>query len=399
MLPLEGIKVIDLTLAEFGPRASMLLADMGADVIKVEPRQGEPLRGVTRNYDRGDISSYFLSHNRNKRGIALDITKQKGKDILYKLIEISDVFITTYRPKAMQRHGFSYEEVRQRNPKIIYGCGNGFGLKGPLCEKGAFDIMMQGYSGLTYQTGIDGSPATPAGTAVIDQCSGAMLAFGIMVALYVRERTGIGQMVDGSLLGTALYLLSIEVVSHLFSGKHLPKSGRGLSYVKALAYNFPTSDGWIVLGGLPNEAWPEFCRVMEIIEITNDPRFATVNEREDHRAELIPILEEKFRTRPSREWIEKLDKVGVFVGPVNSLSEVLSDQEAVEQMRTNGYLCDIELPQGEKVTVVGPPVKLSETPPEVRRGYFSIGEHNYEVLTELGYSPEEIAELIVEEVI
>jgi len=399
MLPLEGIRVLDLTIAEFGPRASMLLADMGADVIKIEPRQGEVLRWVTRDYDQQDISAYYWSHNRNKRGIALDLTKQKGKDIIYKLVKGSDVFITNYRPKAMEKNGLGYEDMKRHNPKIIYGCGNGFGLKGPLSDKGAFDIMMQGYSGLIHQTGIEGGPATPAGTGVIDQCSGAMLAFGVMVALYVRERTGISQMVSGSLLGTAMYMLSIEILSHLLSGKHLPKSGRGLSFVKTLAYTFPTQDGWIVMGGFPNEVWPEFCRIVGIEEFTRDPRFATVNEREDNRAELIPILEERFRTKPSQEWIEKLDKAGVFVGPVNSLSKVLSDEQSVEQIRANGYLCDIELPQGKAVTVVGPPVKLSETPPEVRRPAFQVGEHNYEVLTELGYTPEEIAELIVEEVI
>jgi crotonobetainyl-CoA:carnitine CoA-transferase CaiB-like acyl-CoA transferase len=193
--------------------------------------------------------------------------------------------------------------------------------------------------------------------------------------------------------------LSIETVCLLLSGKNLPKSGRGLSYVRTLASTFRCSDGWIVLSGFRDDVWPEFCKVVGIEEMRDDPRFAGVHERQAHREELIPILDAKFGTKPTREWVVRLEKIGAFVAPVNSLSDVLSDRDAVEQMRANGYLCDIDLPQGGKAAIVGPPVRLSETPPTVRRGYFSIGEHNYEVLTELGYTAEEIAELIIEEVI
>lgn len=399
MEPLAGVRVIDLSQAEFGPRSTLMLADMGADVIKIEPREGEYTRPITRDYDREGVNAYFLAHNRNKRGLALDFKKPKGREIIYKLIERSDVFLTTYAPGSTEKYGLSYEILKKYNPRIIYVRGSGFGPKGPLKDRRAFDIALQAYLGLIHQNGISDDIAIPAGTAVIDQIGGLALAFGIVVALYNREKTGKGQEVSGSLLQAGLYCLSLELVSYILSGKLPPKSGRGHSMVKGLYHTFPTKDGWMVIAGIRNEPWPAFCRLLGIEHLENDPRFATTDDREEHRDELIPILDEKFRTKTTKEWIKELLSIDMIVTPVYNFEQTLSDPDLREQMEVNDFLVDVDVPNVGKVKVPGPIVKLSETPGSVRRPGFNVGEHTYEILTEIGYTPEEIVELIQEEVI
>ena len=398
MHALEGIRVVDLTQAEFGPRSTMILADLGADVIKIEPKQGEYTRPVTRDYDTEGINVYFLAHNRNKRGIALDYTKEKGREIIYKLVERSDIFVSTYAPGVVERHGFGYEDLSKINPRLIYVRGSGYGSKGPAKDWRGYDIAAQGWSGLLHQTGF-GNPETPIGTAMVDQAGGLALALGAVSALYARERTGKGQMVSTSLLQIAVHCLAMEYTSYLLSGKEPPRSGRGLSMVRGLYLTFTTKDGALVFAGVRNEPWDGMCKVLGLEELIDDPRFATTDDREDHRAELVSILDKVFVTKTTEEWLPLLQQAGAVVAPVLSIKEAFAHPLFTEQVEANNMMVELEYPDGAKAKTPGPVVQLSETPLTIRRPGYKIGEHNYEVLLELGYTWEDIAQLITEEVL
>lgn len=396
MQALEGIKVVDMTQAQFGPEACMTLADLGADVVKIEPIEGEWTRPVTKEYDTDGINAYFLSQNRNKRGIALDFRKEKGKKIIYKLVERSDIFVTTWGPGTMKRRGFDYEQLRKINPKLIYCQGSAYGPKGPLKDWRGVDINIQGWSGLAHITG-DGDG--PVGTSVIDVAGGLALALGAMVALYVREKTGKGQLVTASLLQIGLYLLAMEYASYLLSGKEPPKAGKGHSIAKGLYHAFPAKDKPIILGGVNDDIWPSMCKAMGLEKLINDPRFDNSDSRVEHIAELVPILDTIFRTKSADEWLQLLWPLGVRISPVLSLSEALGHRLLGEQIKANEYVFSMEAGSNRKVQVISPVVELSETPCSIRRPGFCVGEHNREILLELGYTLEDIDELRNEKVI
>ena len=392
---LDGIRVIDLTQGQLGPEACMILADLGADVIKIEPRQGEYTRAVTRDYDTDGINAYFLAHNRNKRGIALDYTTERGREIIYKLVETADIFVTTYAPGAVERHGFGYDVLSKINPRLIYCRGSAFGPEGPMRDWHGNDIVTQGWSGLAYQTG-DGR--SPVGTAVIDECAAVNLALGAVSALWAREKTGKGQLVNVSLLQTSLFLMAMEYVTYMLSGKEPRQSGRGHSMVKGLYSSFPTKDGSLILGGVANEPWPEMCQVLGLEQYLNDPRFSSADSRGEHLPELIPILDKAFARKTTDEWMPLLWKIGLRAAPVLSISDALVHPLLREQIKANKYLVEMEA-GGRQVTVPGPVIEFSDTPAEIKRPGFAAGEHTHEILLELGYTWEDIGRMISEEAI
>ena len=401
-LPLAGIRIVDLTRAQQGPFATVMLSDLGADVIKVEePGVGDHGRGVVGRRLTHGVNTYFLAHNRNKKSITADIRKPAGQEIVRRLCRSADVFVHNFRPGTLERVGLGYEDICQIQPAIIYACASGFGLKGPYAErpksKPGNDIIGQAMGGLMSMTGDERTGPIPAGAAIADQVGAMNLAYGIMVALFVRERTGQGQMVDSSLLGSQLALQCWEITDNLVNGPIGRKAGGGHPLVPALWNTFATSDGHLVIGGVAPKRWSGFCRALGLEAIEHDERFATPQARIDNQPELLRIVGEVFRTKTRAEWLERLAEVDAIAGPVYSYEEMANDP----QVWANEYLVELDHPGAdlEKVRTVGVPVKLSKTPGRVQRHAPELGEHTHEVLVELGYAWEEIGQLHADNVI
>jgi len=391
MLPLDGIKVLDITEAHVGPYATVLLADLGADVIKVERPGGERvrLRGLT--VDKKGIPSQFLALNRNKRSIVLDLQKEKGKTIALQLVERADVFVQNMRPGVIERLGLGYEEVSKRNPKIIYASASPWGLKGPDATKPAYDLTGQARGGVMTQTGSEENPI-PCGPAIADHLTGLYLFSAIVTGLLARERTGVAQHVDVSMIGSLVALQCREITHYLINGPPI------LSWRKlfgAIWSPFKTKDIWICIAGIPEVRWPAFCKVMGLEHLVNDPRFATPQARYERDEELCDIFRQVFLKKSGMEWVKELEEADIVVAPVNTLADVVEDPQAI----ANDYIMEQDYPGHGKVKVAGVPVHFSKMPVKLRSPSPEVGEHSHEILQELGYTWEEIAQLVSEEVI
>jgi crotonobetainyl-CoA:carnitine CoA-transferase CaiB-like acyl-CoA transferase len=396
--PLKGIKVVDMSRAQMGPYAGVLLADMGADVVKVEPKTGDFARGafLTTWYPPGTPDAYCLAHNRGKRSLAIDYHTPKGKEVVLKLAEKSDVFLQNFRPGVTDRLGFGYKDISALNPKIIYANVSGYGSKSPLAFAPAFDLIGQAMGGIMTVTGDPDGPPTPVGAAIADQVGAIMVTLGIMTALFVRERTGIGQEVDVAMLDVQLALQTWEITHYLITGKLPRKSGRGLGLIPGLWCIFPCKEGrWIAVAGVQDQRWPGFCRAIGAEYLQNDPRFETADKREQNRDELIRILDEIFKKHTVEEWLERLRKEDQVVGPVNTYADIMAHPHVI----TNDMLITLDHHVGCKVRTVGNPIKMSKTPIEVRKADPDLGQHNEEVLLELGYKWDDIVALRDEGVI
>ncbi|MFO7962847.1 MAG: CoA transferase [Desulfobacterales bacterium] len=399
--PLDGITVLEISIAQFGPHCGVMLADLGAEVIKVEPLTGEMSRNVPWPNETKGIDSYFLAHNRGKKGISLDYTSEKGKEIIYRLSKKSDVFLTNYRLGTMERHGFAYETIKQHNPEIIYAQGSPFGPRGEKAQWPGFDLLGVAVSGIMTSTRYtDEARPHPIGAAVCDQVSSMLLAYGIVTALYVREKTGIGQQVDVSLFGSMLALQSWEATSAWINQAPVPPADRGHPFITGMWSLFEVKDGWIAIAGVRQDVWHGFCEVMGIREFEHDPRFADDLTRYVNVAELKAIVDPIFLTRSRDEWVRLLRTVDVIASPVNNHVEAMADP----QTRENNYV--VELPYrghdhvpDQTVEVVGMPVEFSKTPGRVTGRHPDLGEHTNEILLDLGYSWDDIGGLISEGVI
>lgn len=390
--PLEGIRVLDWTAWQQGPIATALLADMGAEVIKVEPPQGEPGRGLLAVYGRKiPMDCYFQNQNRGKKGIVLNLTTEKGKEVLYKLVEKSDVFVTNYRESVAKRLKLDYETLRKYNSKLIYAYSSGYGPKGPDANEISADFAGQARGGIWSIIRSEDEPPTPIGAGFSDEVGGVMTAYGILLAIIARERFGIGQRVDASLLGGQIEMGRLFLFLYLASGE-LPPSSVMRTARSPLFYVYQAGDGkWFVTAGLQADRfWPQFCKVLGVEELEKDPRFAELMIRWEHFDELMPILNEIVRTKPRDEWLKLLGDAGIPVAPVNNYAAVEKDLQVI----ANDYIVEIEDPIHGKVKVPGIPVQLSETPGKIEKLGPVLGQHTEEVLMELcGYTWDDLAKL------
>jgi crotonobetainyl-CoA:carnitine CoA-transferase CaiB-like acyl-CoA transferase len=391
-MPLEGYRVLDWTVFQQGPIASCLLADMGADVIKIEPPEGDPARGLVRIYGVDvPVDFYYQNQNRGKRGIILNLKSERGKEVLYRLVEKSDVFVTNFRESICKRLKVDYETLRRYNPKIIYAYSSGYGPRGPDADLASTDFVGQARGGLWSVSRAHDMSWAPIGAGMADEMGGFVTAYGILLALIVRERTGIGQRVDGSLLAGQIELGRLSLQQHLFGYPVAPSS---IAFLRSPLYNIykARDEKWLCIGVLQADRyWHQFCEVLGIKELERDPRFENAAVRGEHYEEIIKIVRERFLTKDRDEWIRSFINAGIEqIGPVQEISDLSEDPMVVE----NEYIVEVEDPRYGKVKVPGIPVKLSQTPGKVRRLAPELGEHTEEVLMEvLGYSWEEIEKL------
>lgn len=390
--PLDGIRVLDWTAWQQGPVATALLADMGAEVIKIEPPEGEPGRGLLRMYGAElPLDFYYQNQNRGKRGIVLNLATEKAKEVLYKLVEKSDVFVTNYRESAARRLKADYDTLKKYNPKLIYGYSSSFGPKGPDADKMSADFAGQARGGIWSITQSEDLVPTPIGAGFADEVGGLLTAYGVLLALFVRERFGIGQRVDASLLGGQIEMGRLQFQMYFMMGIVPPGSVMKAAR-NPLYYVYQDCDGkWFAVAALQADRfWPQFCKVFGIEQLEKDTRFENQVVRGEHFDELKPRLLEIIRAKRRDEWLKRLEEAGVPSAPVNDFADLAVDPQVI----ANEYVVEIEDPIHGKVKVPGIPVQLSETPGKVERLAPELGQHTEEVLMELcGYTWDDLAKL------
>jgi crotonobetainyl-CoA:carnitine CoA-transferase CaiB-like acyl-CoA transferase len=382
MKPLDGLRVIDLTQAMAAPYCTMNLADMGADVIKVEPPGGEETRrgSVQKNGHSGS----FNAINRNKRSLTVDLKTPEGVEIVRRLARTADVFVQNYRPGAARRLGVAYEDLRALNPRLIYCSISGFGSTGPYASRGGYDLIAQGMSGIISVTGEeDGSPAK-AGVPLSDLAAGLFGAYGILCALEYRERTGEGQFVDTSLLEAAMALTVWESTEYWTTGR-TPKALGSAHRLAAPYQALRASDGWFTVGANNDKLFDGFCRAIGRPDLRADARFSARDRRLDNRRALAAEIEATTVKEPRAHWLARLEAEGVPSGPINTYPEALADPHTLAR----DMVIDLVHPGAGPIKNLGVPVKLSDTPGAVDRPAPLLGEHNDAILTELGYDERE----------
>ena len=387
--PLAGLKVIDLSHIMAGPTCSMLLADMGADVIKVEKIPGGDDARRMAPPKVGAESAAFLIMNRNKRGIALDLKMPAGRDVLSRLLQGADVLIENYRRGTMEKMGLGYKALHAANPRLIYCSISGFGRTGPYADRGGFDLVAQGMSGLMSITGEGpGSPPMKAGAPVTDITAGILGCVGILAALHARGSTGKGQMVDTSLFEAGITHTYWHSAICFATGQ--APAPMGTAHPLNAPYQaFPASDGWITVGAANQENWLRLLNVLESPDLGADPRFADNAGRMKHLTELTAALSPLFRRRTVADWLQLLEKAGVPAGPVLDVAQMHEDPQAIARE----MIVETAHPAAGNVKAIGLPIKFSETPGGVTEPAPMFGQHTREVLLENGFSDAEIAEL------
>jgi crotonobetainyl-CoA:carnitine CoA-transferase CaiB-like acyl-CoA transferase len=389
---LDGLKVIDLSHIMAGPTCTMMLADLGADVIKVEkvPGGDDSRRSVPPTV--GDESAAFLMMNRNKRGIAVNLRTDGGRRALGRLLEDADVVVENYRKGTLERLGFGYEALSARNPGLILCAISGFGRTGPYAERGGFDLVAQAMSGIMSITGTEkGAPPVKCGAPLTDITAGILAAMGILAAVVARARTGKGQIVDTSLLEAGIVHTYWHSAIALATGE--APGPMGSAHPLSAPYQaFPTADGWIVVGAANQANWLKLVEALGAPELASDPRFAENRDRMAHLGELDEALSVHFRRRGTDDWLRHLEAAGVPAGPVNDITAMHADP----QVRARKMVVEVGHATLGPVKTLGAPVKLSDTPAEVRRGAPLYGQHTREVLREASFGDSEIDALVQE---
>ncbi|CFX56591.1 L-carnitine dehydratase/bile acid-inducible protein F [Candidatus Filomicrobium marinum] len=387
--PLQGCRVIELAHIMAGPVAGLMLADMGADVVKVEKAQGDDTRRFVPPTINGE-SAAFMMMNRNKRGIVLDLKSAQGLEVLRRLLRDADVVIENYRLGTMEKLGLGYEELRKLNPGLIYAEISGFGRTGPYAHRGGFDLIAQGMSGLMSITGEGaGRPPVKVGAPVSDITAGILLAMGIAAAYSHKLKTGEGQKVDTSLFEAAITQTYWQSAITFATGSSPGPMGSAHP-MNAPYQAFETADGWINIGAANQTNWERLVHVLGAPELNDDPRFASNAERIVNREALEDVLSVILRTRSTAEWLEALETSGIPAGPVLSIDEMHNDPQTLAR----DMVPEVAHPVVGAVRTLGLPVKFSETPGGVQRAAPVLGQHTREVLLEAGYSQAEVEDMI-----
>lgn len=394
MQALDGIKVLDLSRTLAGPFCTMLLGDMGADIIKVEqPGKGDETRRFTPPKWDG-VSSYYLASNRNKRSIAIDLKSEEGREIIYNLAKESDIFVENFRTGALDKLGLGYEQMKEINPRLIYCSISGFGRTGPEKNRAGYDLLLQGYGGLMSITGEPDGPPVKVGMSIVDLTAGMFAAYGILTAVIAREKTGKGQFIDVSLLDGQVTLLNYLATSYFATGK--PAGRMGSAHPTIVPYQaFPAKDMNIILAVPNNGLWEKCCFAMGWEDLLEDPRFITNDDRVAHRTILVDIISKRLSELDSKEIFERLDAVGVPCGPIHTVDQVVNHPH----VRARELIIEVEHPIVKNLKMAGFPIKLSETPASVRKHPPLLGEHTEEILGELGLLPEQIEGLKQKQVV
>lgn len=398
--PLYGVKVVEITMFQQGPVAGMRLGDMGADVIKVESRDGDPARGFMkiigveaglkgRNY-------YFENNNRNKRSIVLDLKTEKGMQIFLKLIDNADVFLNNMSIEAPKKMGIGPDVLLKRNPRLIYAQASGWGRKGDDATLFSFDYTGIARSGLMMSCGERGGPPSQILPGMGDELGGLICAWAVTAALYAREKTGKGQLVDTSLMGSLIAMLGLIMAAPAILGQELPRAIRAQAGNPLYNHYRCKDDKWLAIAHLqPDRYWPNVCRALEIIDLENDPKYNSIVARGKNAKELIAIIDKKFASMTRDEWMKKLGEAGCICAPIQSPIEVSNDPQAI----ANNYFINVDHPVWGKIKVVGFPWDFSETPASWKCEAPEFGQHTEEILLEMGYSWDDIVKLKEENVI
>lgn len=396
MRSLEDIRILDITRALAGPYCTMMLGDLGADVIKVErPVSGDESRGwgppfVGEPYGPypGE-SAYFLAANRNKRSITVNIQSPQGQEIIRQLAGACDVLVENYRTGELDKFGLGYADLHRLHPKLIYCSISGYGRTGPYAERPGYDAILQAEGGMMSITGpAEGTPSR-VGIPIIDITSGMFAASAILAALHARQKTGEGQLVDISLFDAHVALLANAASNYLVGGE--PPRRLGNSHPNIVPYDsFPSRDGWFVMGAANQKQWETLCDMLERPDLKADPRFASNGLRVQNRAAVVEELNRIFVQRDADEWLEKFAAAGLPCGAINSLPQVFAHPQAAAR----DLILEAQHASAGTVRLTGFPYKLSDTPAEIRKPPPMLGEHTDEILTQLlGYSPADAAEL------
>ena len=389
MGPLAGVKVLELAQIMAGPTCGMLLADLGADVVKVEKMPGGD---DTRTMDRPSVngeSAAFMAMNRNKRGMALNLKLPSAQQALKRMAAQVDVLTENYRKGTMQKLGLGYEALQAANPALIYCSISGYGRSGPYADKGGFDLVAQGMSGLMAITGEPGRPPVKSGSPICDINGGILAALGIVSAYVHRLKTGEGQLVDTSLFEAGIQQTYWQAAIYFATGASPGPSGS--AHILSAPYQaFHAKDGWLTIGGANQSNWERLARVLGAPEWLADERFRTNGDRMKHLDALVPLMNAKLEHRTVREWIARLEAEGVPCGPINSIGQMLDDP----QTTAREMVVELEHPKAGRTRALGLPIKLSATPGRVSRAAPTYGQHTREVLGEFGFSAAEIEALI-----
>jgi crotonobetainyl-CoA:carnitine CoA-transferase CaiB-like acyl-CoA transferase len=388
-LPLAGVKVVDLTRVMVGPYCTMMLGDLGADVVKIElPGRGDDTRHWGPPFVESE-SVYYLSVNRNKRSVALDLKHEAGKAALWRLIADADVLVENFSPGTVARLGFGYEAVKERNPAIIYAAISGFGQSGPDFERTAYDLIVQGTSGMMSITGHPGGPPTRLGVPIADIGGGMFAAYAIVAALFDRERSGEGTYVDVSMLGGQVAMLTYQAGQYLSTG--VAPTQLGNAHPMIAPYDtFRSADGYVNIAVGNDSLWQRFCAALDLHACLEDERFATNSGRSVNRGALYAALEPRLAELTTAEVVRRLDAAGVPCGPIRDVAEAMDDG----QTRAQDLVMSVAHPTIGELELAGAPFHFDGEPARARLAPPLLGQHTEEVLAEAGYGPEEIASLI-----
>jgi crotonobetainyl-CoA:carnitine CoA-transferase CaiB-like acyl-CoA transferase len=398
--PLDGVKVVEITSFQQGPVAGMRLGDLGADVIKVEPKTGDAARGFMRiiGVEAGlkGRNYYFENNNRNKRSIVVDMKTEQGMEIFHKLLENADVFLNNLSIDAPKRMGIAPDDILPKYPKLIYAQASGWGRKGPDANAYSFDYTGIARSGLMMASGERNGPPSQVVPGLGDELGGLICAWSVTAALFARERTGKGQLVDTSLMGSLIAAMGLIMAAPAILGQEFPRGIRAQAGNPIYNHYKCKDDKWIAIAHLqPDRYWPNVCRALGVTELENNPKFNTIENRADNAAELIAVFDSKFASKTRDEWLKILTDEGCICTPVQSPIEVTNDPQAL----ANDYFVYVDHPTWGRIKMVGFPWDFSDTPAAWRREAPEFGQHTEEILLELGYTWDDIIKLKDAEVI